>query len=365
MTEYALEWLDTFPEADGLWIEPRDEGGHCECPLCMKVLDGYKSRQYGQSEIAFLKTLMRRAWETRPRAKMVWLIEYLGGSPNSPHFDDPLYFERIREIKDPRLEWMVVWEQMKLPGPRNEKLPVPFFTRSALHWDKPYWPNLHHVFAHAKMAAEQGYLGYSNAWEIGFASNDWYIAEVPYPVDIIPEVVTSLGFREACWEPGQTWEEFTDRVHRRFFSREAPRSMAEDMLYLRQYITSACHTMAHMSPMELTESRPLAGEVQRVQGIADESARAGELKRLSALLGTLKMTRDEALPRMVRIESAVSELEPRASRKTRAGLALVRRAITDSRRVYERAVPTPDVLDRALSQAAAIAPKQPSADAEK
>src|SRR5262249_38291536 len=156
--------------------------------------DQYKSRQYGQSEIAFLKDLMRRTWTKKPDAKLVWLVEYLDKNVNMPHHDDVLYFEKLREIKDPRIEWMVVWEAVKLPGPRTERFPVPFFTRNAQHWDKPYWPNLHNVFAHARMAAEQGYLGYSNAWEIGFASNDWYKDEVPYPVDLIPEAITNLGF---------------------------------------------------------------------------------------------------------------------------------------------------------------------------
>src|SRR5262249_51880400 len=157
--------------------------------------------------------------------------------------------------------WMVVWEAVKLPGPRTERFGVPFFSRNAQHWDKPYWPNLQHVFAHARMAAEQGYLGYSNAWEIGFASNDWYKDEIPYPVDLIPETITNLGFREACWEPGQTFQEFGDRVHRRFFSREVPRSVADDMLYLRQYITSVNHDF--LSPMDYGEKKPLRVEIER------------------------------------------------------------------------------------------------------
>ncbi len=350
MTEYALEWLETVPEADGLWIEPRDEGGLCECELCMKPLDQFKSRQYGQSEIAFLKTLMKRTWAARPKARLVWLIEYHSGIPTMPHFDDPLYFERIREIKDPRIEWMVVWEQFKLPGPRNENVPVPFFTRNAQHWDKPYWPNLQNVFAHAKMAAEQGYLGYSNAWEIGFASNDWYIDAVPYPVDIIPEVITSLGFREACWEPAQTWEEFTDRVHRRFFSREVPREIAEDMLYLRQYITTANHTMDHASPAAFNRSKPLSGEVERVASVSDETSRSAEVKRLRALLNTLRMTRDEALPGMKAIEAKIAALEPKASRKSMAAFALMRRAIDDSRRVYRDAVSDDRFIEQALAK---------------
>jgi hypothetical protein len=357
MIGYAMDWLETFPEADGLWIEPRDEGGACKCKVCDRKLDAFNSRQYGQSEIDFLKGLLKKVWARNPRHKLVWLIEAHSGIPTNPHYDDPLYFERIREIKDPRVEWMVVWEQFKLPGPRNELTPVPFFTRNALHWDKPYWPNLQNVFAHARMAAEQGYLGYSNAWEIGFASNDWYINEVPYPVDVIPETLTSLGFREACWEPGQTFDDFTDRVRRCFFSREVPRSVAEDMLWLRQYITTANHTMEHASPMEFNEKKPLAAEVARVGGLVGSEERKAAVKRLAALLNVLKQTRDEALPRMARIEAQLVELERAASRKSKAGFALIRRAIADSRRVYEKAVPNNDVLDKAVADVAAMQTK--------
>ncbi len=348
MVEYALEWLETVPEADGVWIEPRDEGGLCTCATCGEKLDDFSSRRYGQSEILFLKTLMKRVWERNSRAKLVWLVEYHSGLPQLPHYDDPLYFERIREMKDPRIEWQIVWEQFKLPGPGNRNLPVPFFTRNAQHWDKPYWPTLQNVFAHARLCAEQGYLGYANAWEIGFASNDWYINDVPYPVDLIPETLTSLGFREACWEPAQTWEEFIDRVHRRFFSREVPRQLAEDMLYLRQHITSSNQTVEFNSPMSLTAADALEAEVQRVTDIADPGQRGAALKRLSALVDVLKLTRAEALPRMDEIESRLAEHEPKASRKSRLAFELIRRAIADSRRVYQKAVPDDAPLDRAI-----------------
>ena len=352
MTAYTLDWLETFPRADGVWIEPRDEGGPCKCPRCDKRLDAFNSRQYGQSEMTWMKHLMKQVWERNPRYKMVWLIELLdleAHREHQPHIDDPLYFERMREIKDPRIEWMVVWEAFKLVGPRNERIPVPFFSRQAMHWDKPYWPNLQNVFAHARIAAEQGYWGYSNAWEIGFASNDWYMSEVPYPVDIIPEIITSLGFREACWEPGQSWDDFTDRVHRRFFSREVPRSVAEDMLYLRQYITSANHTMDHPSPMTFGEGKPLMSETDRVLNMGDEAQRKASAKQLSGVLEVLRQTRDEDLPRMAQIEAKLADLEPRASLKSRAGFSLMRRAIADSRRVYRQAVPDEAMLDRAIT----------------
>ena len=347
MADYVLDWVETFPEADGIWLEPRDESGICRCDLCFKKLDAFNSRQYGQSEIAFLKMVMKKVWARNPKLKLVWLVEFLKGNTNTPHYDDPLYFERIREIKDPRIEWQVVWIQRELPGPRNEPKPIAFFSRNCQFWDKPYWPHLDHRLAHARMAAEQGYVGYSNAWEPGFDSCDWYGDEVPYPVDIIPETLTHFGFREACWEPGQTWDEFVDRVHRRYFSREMPRSLAQDMLYLRQYITMANYEFR--SPMEFSEEKPLSAEVDRIKQLDDPAQQVSAAKRLSAILDVLKKTRDEDLPRMVTIEAKLRELEPKASLKSKAAIELIRRAIADSRRVYQRAVPDDAILDQAIA----------------
>ncbi|MBX7255721.1 MAG: hypothetical protein K1Y02_05130 [Candidatus Hydrogenedentes bacterium] len=349
MTGYALEWLDTFPEADGLWIEPRDEGGICKCDACQKRLDSYESRVYGQAEIDYLVTLAKGAWAKNPNLSLVWLIEHLDKPGTTfPHTNDPMYFERIREIKDPRIQWMVVWEAFQLPGPRNEMKPVPFFSRNALHWDKPYWPNLQNVLDHARIAAEQGYLGYSNAWEIGFASNDWYINDVPYPVDAIPEVITALVFREACWEPGQTWDDMTGRVHRRFFTGEVPRSVAEDMLYLRQYITLANNEFR--SPMDYNESHTLAAELDRISALPVGDERKVSLDNISAVIKTLESTRTEALPRMKAIKKTLSELEKTASPKSRASFELMQRAICDSIKVYNRAVPNDPALDNAIER---------------
>jgi len=350
MQAYSLEWLETFPKADGLWLEPRDEAGACFCEDCQVRLDAFNSRAYGQNEISFLKDLMKQVWDRNPAHTLVWLIEFLEHKDFFPHLDDPLYFERIREIQDSRVKWMVVWEAFNLPGPGNDRRPVPFFTRNGLHWDKPYWPNLQNVFDHARICAEQGYLGYSNAWEIGFASNDWYIHDVPYPVDIIPEVVTRLAFREACWAPEQSWDAFTERVHRYFFSREAPRQLAEDILWLRQYITAANHEFR--SPMEFDTETALADEVRRVDQLEDRTEKASALERLSALVDILEETRAEALPRMIEIEARLAEIEPQASRKTLQTLAIMRRAIDDSRAVYATAVPDDATLDAALAAVA-------------
>ena len=346
MTGYAMDWLETFPEADGLWIEPRDEHGLCRCDACMKSLDQYSSRQYGQSEMVWMKELMKKVWAKNPKYKLVWLIE-LVDKPEQAHADDPLYFERIREIKDPRFEWMVVWEAFKLVGPRNERTPVPFFSRNMLHWDLPYWPNLQNVFEHARICTEQGYLGYSNAWTAGWNTNDWYNMDIPYPVDLIPDVITSLGFREACWEPAQTWEDFVGRVHRRFFSSEVPRSMAEEMLFLRQYVTDATHFMVHTPIETFFKDNTLAAEVARIKALPAEQQKAA-LDKLVPLIDILQKTRDEYLARWEKLEADMSVMEPTASAKSKDTFALMRRAIADDRKAYATVVPDAAAFEQIL-----------------
>lgn len=99
--------------------------------------------------------------------------------------------------------------------------------------------------------------------------------------------------------------------------------------------------------------RTSAKWAQSGYGLTDEEAdpaqRASAAKRLWGILETLKRTRDEDLPRMAKIEARLAELEPRASRKSKAGIRLIRHAIADSRRVDQQAVPDNDVLDKALA----------------
>jgi hypothetical protein len=136
------------------------------------------------------------------------------------------------------------------------------------------------------------------------------------------------------------------------------------MLWLRQYITTANHTMSHASPMDYNEKKPLAAEVEQIKGMADAGGRREAAERLSKLLNVLKMTRDEALPRMDRIEARLTELEPKASPKSKAAFALMRRAMGDSRRIYQQAVPSDEILNRALADTEALKVAQASPDAQ-
>src|SRR5262249_13041443 len=64
VAEYFTELYDTFPEADGMYLEIGCEGDyHCTGPLCQKPLDAFGSKQIGESEISFLREFSERLWK--------------------------------------------------------------------------------------------------------------------------------------------------------------------------------------------------------------------------------------------------------------------------------------------------------------
>ena len=74
--EYLLEMLDAFPEADGFFLEIRDEYGPCQCPACQRRLDQHGSKGYGQAELSFLRELAEDVWRRNPKAIFISSIGY-------------------------------------------------------------------------------------------------------------------------------------------------------------------------------------------------------------------------------------------------------------------------------------------------
>lgn len=67
--KFSLEMLELINEADGIWFEPRDEHGECRCQVCQQAVDAFGSKQYGQSEMEFLKDFCKALWAKRPAAE--------------------------------------------------------------------------------------------------------------------------------------------------------------------------------------------------------------------------------------------------------------------------------------------------------
>ncbi len=342
--QFLLEMLEAIPEADGIWFEPRDEHGECKCDRCQKPVDSFGSKQYGQSEITWLKQFAKLLWASRPKAEIAWLIEV--SKDTKMHTDDPAYFEAIRQIKDPRIQWVVVWGAWELSGPQGQKRPLPFFSRSHLHWNKPYRMSLDMIRATALRAADMGLLGYSPAWEVWFSAGlgDYYAGLIPYPMDLLPYELTAYAFREFTWEPAQSMDQFKAKMRRRYFGPDAPMPLVEDMVWMRQFVTDYSLTLTEFAGERAHWDGGYFPALNVPETI--KNARAAEtqpfdwktyqLNQLETKLKQLRKIQRELLARVNEVDERVRAYEPQASRRGKAGLALMSRLIADTRRLNDK-----------------------------
>ena len=347
--EHFLEMLDTWSESDGFMLEVRDEQGECKCETCKIPLDEFGSKTYGHAEITWLQEFSREAWKRNPRLKFCWLIGY------AEHKDDVNYYEQIRSMNDPRFEWLETRVGLDgqgkwvLPGPGGIERPFAFFSHKVIHWDPFYVRPLDHLLHWAKRIADEGLYGYCPAFEPGFSSSSYYSDQIPLPVNILPYCLTGFAFREVTWDPGITYDELKARVQRRYFSPQAPQRFGADIEYLRRFSIDHWREICHFAKPrfgyagERIEPVTLPGELDRVEQIADENQQEAERKKLLAQLKKLAEVQVH-LGRMAEIEAAMDAATPRATPKTLESFAIMRRMITDTRRLYRQAVPDPPLL---------------------
>jgi len=347
--EHFLEMVDTWPEADGFMLEIRDEHGECQCARCQVPLDGFGSKGYGRAEISWLQEFAREAWRRNPKLHLCWLIGY------AEHARDVNYYEQIRDMSDPRFEWLDVRVGLdlngpwKLAGPGGVPHPLAFFSRRISHFDPFYKMPIANVLTAARRSADEGLFGYVPAFEPGFSTASYYRDQIPLPTDILPYCLTGFVYREVTWEPGLTLDQLKERIHRRYFSPDAPKRSVDDMIFLHQFSIDHSEVLTSFArPRYWFDGRKLdrltvEGERKRIRSIADDTQRRQETERLRTTLAKLAGVRGE-LDRMKEIEAALDATDTGASPKTREGLALLRRLIEDTRTIYRQAVPDPKTL---------------------
>ena len=229
---FSLEMLEIVHEADGVWFAPRDKDGECHCDVCQRPVDEYGSKQYGQSEMTFLKNFCKALWSRRPRAQVAWLVEL--DKPRKMHSEDPAYFARLREIDDPRLHWILRSSAWQLPGPGGNYLPAAYFSRNNIWLNKPYASSLETIRKDVLLAAQRGFLGYASAFDVCFGV-DYHGLSTPYPTDKLPYELTSYAFREFCWEPAQTMSQFRMRMRNRYCGPTGSLQLIDDLIFLRAF----------------------------------------------------------------------------------------------------------------------------------
>lgn len=307
--EYLMEMYDAFPEADGFFLEMRDEYGECTNEVCQKVIDEYGSKQYGESEITFLQELARKTWEKNPEAVLTTAIGY------APHSSDVRYYETIRKMDDPRLHWLVVRGNWDLPGAAGQPYPLTHFSRNMIHWDHYYQSSIEQIKAICERAANAGLLGYCPAFEPGFDSASYYSEVIPFPVNLIPYRITRFAYREFCWNPGLSIEDFKERLYAKFFSSEIPYKMVDSLLVLFDFIRTNYRWASGRALLERIEKGDIPENTKNIPG------NLNALKNVYNHYGT----------RLQEIENDILSYVPTATAKSKVTLDMMMRCIQDTK----------------------------------
>lgn len=282
LIDYYNEIFDALPEADGLFIESADEWGNCYCPTCDKRIDDLGSRQFGQSQISLVQQIMQGVWSNHPHARLAYTIGY------AEHRKDPAYYELIRNMSDPRVEWMEARDSWTFPALNGKDLPASSFSRQVMRWAQYYNRPLGKIIDDTNRVAESGLYGCITAFEPGFATGSFH-RSIPHPMHLMPYLLTGFVWREATWSPSLTVQTMRERIQQRFFGREASPSLSQDLGDLRELILAAT-------------------------GLNKKKIR------------TSSMTES-----LIRIEQQVQQARPTAGPKTNETLDLMTQAITDVR----------------------------------
>ena len=297
----------------------------------------------------------RGAWKQNPNLKICWLIGY------AEHANDVKFYEQIRQMNDPRFEWLDSrvgldpTSSWLLPGPQGEKRPLAFFGPRISHWDQFYRQPIENIRRFAERTRSDGLYGYIPAFEPGFGTASYYGDQVPFPVDILPYCLTGFVYRETTWDPGIGTAELHDRIQRRYFSSDSPKRLGEDLAYLHQFSIDYAEVIKTFATGRLGYSGEriallsVLAESERVRGIAVPEQRRDESARLAATFKKL-IEVEGHLKKMSEIESHAAPIASTGTPKTVEGIGLLLKMISDTRKFYAQAVPDRGTLREELEK---------------
>jgi hypothetical protein len=230
MAEYLTEMYDTFPEADGMLLEIRDD--------------------HGESEISFLREFSQTLWRRHSRAKIVCTIG------RSEHKGDAGLYRAVQSLSDPRFAWLVVGGNWELPGEKGQAKPLTHFSPNMIHWKQAYCASLDDLRQWIGRVAREGVLGCCAALDPEFAGDAAFTA-----AEAVPCAVTRLAYRELCWAPQLGLDRLREIIHERFFGADSSPDLTTALLFLFDLIREQGVKGAHV------QKAAAATQLDRIEAI--------------------------------------------------------------------------------------------------
>ena len=157
--------LDALPEADGLYLESADKDGDCQCPVCSRPIDSLGSKQFGQAQLSLLQEIMHEIWRDHPHARLAYTVG------NSAYKSDAAYYEAIRQMNDPRLEWMEARASWKFPGTNGKSLPAASISRHMMGWRYHDTKPMDQLVSDIGRMGKEGWYGCISTFSPGFSGS--------------------------------------------------------------------------------------------------------------------------------------------------------------------------------------------------
>jgi hypothetical protein len=216
--QYYLDMLKLLPETDGIFLEPTGEGQTVPEETWIQ-------------HVAAMRELAHAAFRDRPEFEFAVAIG---------KFNDPAYRDAVHRIDDRRLYWWWCWGD---PIRENacEEHPL------VLKWHICSPMAEYHGSLKPPQPEEKRLTGFATSYDPGqgFGNpwNGWGKLGVDHPRNVHPYTMPFFShqyrFRERCWNPDQSEEEFSQRLSRRLFDADMPGEAVRHYLCLAAYCPKA------------------------------------------------------------------------------------------------------------------------------
>lgn len=197
--DYYLQYIDAFRNFDGFYIEPTGEGSE---------------NKNWDDESKALRSLIDQTLRRKPEFEFALAIG---------KFNNEKYLKRMAEVDPKRVFWWWCWGDPVMQQAQN-------LHPSVLRWHTVIKMSDYHGSIDPPKPSEEKLTGFATSYDPGQGYgnpwNGWGKMGFDKPRDVHPYTVPFFAheyfFRERCWNPNLTQEQFIARLHRRLFDSDAP-----------------------------------------------------------------------------------------------------------------------------------------------